>query len=67
MRLATLLTMSSDLTIAQAAEILGVHHITVRRYLARGILRGYRLGPRSLRIRAADLDALRTPIGSAAE
>lgn len=58
--------MSSDLTIAQAAEILGVHHITVRRYLARGILRGYRIGPRSIRIRRADLDAVRTPIGGRA-
>jgi excisionase family DNA binding protein len=58
--------MATDLTIAQAAEILGVHHITVRRYLARGILRGYRVGPRNIRIRAADLDAVRTPLSGCA-
>jgi excisionase family DNA binding protein len=65
MHVNTLVSMSKDLTIAQAAEILGVHHITVRRYIARGILRGYRCGPRNVRVRVADLEALRTPIGGA--
>jgi excisionase family DNA binding protein len=56
----------TDLTIAQAAKSLGVHPVSIRRYISRGILRGYRVGPRNIRIRAADLDALRTPIGGSA-
>ena len=54
------------LTINQAAERLGVHPVTVRRYLARNILRGYRIGPRMIRIRADDIDAMSKPIGGAA-
>lgn len=56
----------TDLTIAQAAEQLGVHHISVRRYISRGLLRAYRIGPRMIRIRAEDVEALRKPIGGAA-
>ncbi|MCA2302733.1 helix-turn-helix domain-containing protein [Mycobacterium intracellulare] len=54
------------LTIAQAADILGVHPISVRRYISRGVLRGYRVGPRMIRLRAEDVEALHKPIGGAA-
>jgi excisionase family DNA binding protein len=53
------------ISIAQVAERLEVHPATVRRYLARGILRGYRVGPRLLRVRADDVEALREPLGAA--
>ncbi len=56
----------NDLSIRAAAEELGVHPHTIRRYIARGILRGYRLGPQTIRIRAEDLDAVRAPLGGAA-
>ena len=53
-----------DLT--AAAEYLGVSVITLRRRIAEGRLPAYRLGPRAIRVRIADLDALMQPIGGAA-
>lgn len=45
------------LTTAQAAERLRVHPDTVRRLLADGRLRYFKIGRRSVRIDADDLDA----------
>lgn len=45
------------LTLAAAAQIVGVSIPTIRRAVASGALAAYRLGPRLVRVRAADLDA----------
>lgn len=50
---------------AEAAEYLGVTDRTLRRYVASGDLPAYRLGPRLLRFRQSDLDALMRPIPTA--
>jgi excisionase family DNA binding protein len=45
----------------EAAKLLGVHEITVYRWLREGTLKGIRLGPKLWRIPAAELQRLRTP------
>ncbi len=51
---------------AEAAEYLGVTDRTVRNYIARGNLRGYRVrGSRLIRIDRHELDTLLRPIPSA--
>jgi excisionase family DNA binding protein len=50
------------LTLAEAADTLGVHPRTVRRMIARGDLAAVRIGPRLLRVRAADVEALGRPL-----
>lgn len=54
---------SPDLTIADAAEQMGVDYKTIRRWISSGRLPARRVGARLIRIRQADLDALGTPIG----
>lgn len=55
------------LTIEQTAENLGTSTKSVRRYIARGDLPAYRIrGSRSIRIKAADVDALMVAIPTAA-
>ncbi|KUH99270.1 helix-turn-helix domain-containing protein [Mycobacterium sp. IS-3022] len=56
-----------DLTMNEAAARLGVHPMTIRRYIAAGRLRAYRLGPRLVRIHAEDVERLRQgePVGGA--
>lgn len=46
------------LTQGEAAERLGVTDRTIRAFIARGDLPGYRLGGRSVRVDANDVDAL---------
>lgn len=47
------------LTTSEAAQLLGVHANTVRHWSQNGILKAYRLGPRSdRRFRREDVDAL---------
>lgn len=41
-----------------AADRIGVSEKTLRRWIAEGRLRGYRLGPRMLRVDADEVDAL---------
>ncbi|MGW4578007.1 helix-turn-helix domain-containing protein [Rhodococcus aetherivorans] len=51
------------LTLAEAGEILGCHERTVRRRIADGELKGYRLGKsQHLRVREDELDALMLPV-----
>lgn len=45
-------------SIAQAAEYLGVHWNTIRRWIAAGRLTGYSAGPRLIRVDLDELDAL---------
>ncbi|MDQ3627854.1 MAG: helix-turn-helix domain-containing protein [Actinomycetota bacterium] len=54
------------LSIEAAAGALDVHPRTIRRRIAEGRLKAYRVGPRQIRIRVADLDALLAPIPTAA-
>ena len=46
----------SYLTVAQAAEHLGVHQSTIRRWIDAGILTAYRVGPKRLRLKTADVE-----------
>lgn len=45
-------------TLREAADRLGVSEKTLRRRIAEGSLTAYRMGPRLIRLRAADVDAL---------
>ena len=56
-----------QLTLQDAADLLGASPSSVRRMIARGDLRAYRYGPRLLRIDPADLRAMRQPVTSLAE
>jgi excisionase family DNA binding protein len=54
------------LTQAEAAEHLGVTDRTIRNYIARGVLKGYRVhGSRLVRVDAQEVDAMLRPIPSA--
>lgn len=50
-------------TISQAAKYLGVDETTVRRWIAQGRLKGYRVGPRLIRIDRDSITKLCKPIG----
>jgi excisionase family DNA binding protein len=45
----------SYLTVAQAAEQLGVHPSTIRRWIDAGLLRAYRVGPKRIALKETDL------------
>lgn len=45
-----------------AAEHMGVATKTIRRWIKSGLLPGYSVGPRFIRVRLSDLDAMLTPI-----
>jgi excisionase family DNA binding protein len=49
------------LTVPEAAAVLKVSPVTVSRWLRQGRLPAYRLGPRAVRIRRADLAAVFSP------
>jgi excisionase family DNA binding protein len=49
------------LTVPEAATVLKVSPVTVSRWLRQGRLPAYRLGPRAVRIRRADLAAVFSP------
>lgn len=48
-------------TVAQGAEHIHVHPKTLRRYIAEGRVRAYRVGPRNIRVSLSELDALIQP------
>ena len=56
-----------QLTIAEAAELVGVSRDTIRRMIGRGQLKAYRYGVRVIRIDEADLLRARRPVTSMAE
>jgi excisionase family DNA binding protein len=47
------------------AERLGVNERTLRRYIAAGLIRGYKVGPRLVRVDLDELEALPALIPSA--
>ena len=53
------------LSIAQAADVMGVCDKTVRRHVAAGRLRAYRCGKRLIRVRVEDIEKLMREIPSA--
>ncbi len=52
---------TGSLTVAEAAKRLGVSSQTIWRWIDRGILPAFRVGPKRVRISAADLDGVRRP------
>jgi excisionase family DNA binding protein len=52
--------------LAFGAEYLGVSIQSLRRRIAEGRLKAYRVGPRAIRVNLADLEALKQPIGGGA-
>ena len=50
-------------SLAIAAQSADVSQRTIRRYIASGRLRAFRVGPRLLKIDLDDLAALLTPVG----
>lgn len=52
-----------DMSVADAATRLGIDPKTIRRMISRGDLPARRLGPRLIRIRVVDLNALGSPLG----
>jgi excisionase family DNA binding protein len=56
-------TKSTYVTLREAAESLGVHESTVRRYADRGLLAAARLPSGVRRLRRADVEALRHDAG----
>jgi excisionase family DNA binding protein len=53
------------LTQQEAAEYLGCTDRTIRNFVKRGQIRGFRMGTRSVRLDRADLDNLLRPIPTA--
>jgi excisionase family DNA binding protein len=49
------------LTVADAARLLKVSTVTIKRWLKQGRPRAYRVGPRAVRIRRADLASMLIP------
>lgn len=58
-------TSQRSISLQRAAEELDMSVKTVRRYIAAGRLKAYRVGPRVIRVDAASLEELRRPIGTA--
>jgi excisionase family DNA binding protein len=58
--------MQKQISMAEAAEILGVDVQTVRKRIRDGDLPAHRVGPRLIRIYADDLEKLSQPIGGVA-
>jgi excisionase family DNA binding protein len=59
------MTREPYLSKTESAEYLGVSTKTIRRLIASGALPAYRVGPRNIRIKASDLEALARPIPTA--
>lgn len=52
---------SDLLTVKEAANLLRVSPMTIKRYLKQGRLQAYQVGPRAIRIRKDDLQAVMQP------
>ncbi|QNE46915.1 DNA-binding protein [Glaciihabitans sp. INWT7] len=51
------------LSICECAEHQGTSELTIRRWIAKGLLPAERLGPKLIRVRLSDLEAMGKPIG----
>ncbi|GAC1448493.1 MAG: hypothetical protein PVSMB4_05710 [Ktedonobacterales bacterium] len=54
-------TAGEFLTVHEAAKLLKVSPVTIKRWLKQGRLRAYHVGPRAVRIKQEDIEALLTP------
>lgn len=54
-------------SIAQGAELADVSTRTIRRWIARGLLTGYRVGPRLVKVDLNEVDQLAQPMPADAE
>jgi len=52
-------------TLTVAAEYTGFSTRTLRRYIAQGLLKGYRVGPRHIRVDLNDIDGMFSAVPSA--
>lgn len=59
--------MSEHVTVYEAARILGMHHVTVRRFISEGKLAAYRVGNRHIRIPLDAIEKILVRIPTAAE
>ena len=50
----------------EAADRCGVSYRSIRRWIAAGRINAVRVGPKLLKVNAADVDALKRPVGGAA-
>ena len=48
------------ISVKKAAEILDVHHLTIRRWIRGGWIKAYRVGPMLIRIPRSELSRMRT-------
>ena len=44
-------------SVQKAGDYLDVHPMTIRRYIARGVITGYRVGKRDIRVDLNEIDA----------
>ena len=54
------------ISLTDAAQRLGVNYRTIRRWIAAGRIDAVRVGPRLLKIDAAQLDRVMSPVGGGA-
>lgn len=52
------------ISLSEGAELIGVSTATIRRRIAEGSLVAYRFGPRALRVKRSDVEALGVPTNS---
>ena len=55
---------SELLTVREAATLVKVSPLTISRYLRQGRLPAYRVGPRAIRVRRADVETLLKPVAN---
>ena len=53
--------------LTEAADLCGVNYRTVRRWVQSGRLKAVRVGPKLLKVNAADIDAMLQPLTGGAE
>lgn len=54
--------MATYIGVSEAAQLLGLSVLTVRRYVASGRLRAYRVGDKTIRLDRNDVEAMLVPI-----
>lgn len=52
--------------LTEVAELCDVNYRTVRRWIQSGRLKAVRVGPRLLKVKASDIDAMLRPVGDGA-
>jgi excisionase family DNA binding protein len=48
----------------EAAEHIGVNHRTIRRWITTGVITGYRVGPKLIKVDLDELDRLVRPVAA---